>query len=436
MNYKDFLRNKKVSVVGIGPHGEMVADIKFLLRNKAIVSIYDMRSEKRIKNHASLIKGEGLFTENYGKINPDDLLSSDLILLSPEISKKSFFLKKALDAGIQIEFPETLFFKLSPSIILIGVMGIYGKSTVSHMLYSMLKKSFSDNKEQGLFFIDPDSTNGAITHLKKIKKGDVVLARIPEELIYSYYDIHISPHVAVITSKVPFNILEFQTHNNFIVAPDDVVDDIKSHKNISTRGDIKAKILRTRLSLVPEEWLVLKRSEHDRVNSALALQASELFKVSQDISKDIIQRFAGLKGRMEFIKKVAGIDFYNDSASVTPYATLSALKSLFRDKNTILIIGGAYTRYDYESLANELGQYTKLVILLPGSGSIGFRNYLENIEDVSFIQAESLEDAVSKAKENGKKGDNVLFSPAFEAIGIDISRKERGDRFVKAVRAL
>jgi UDP-N-acetylmuramoylalanine--D-glutamate ligase len=432
VNYKDFFRNKRIAVIGLGPHGEMVADIKFLLRNKAQVLLYDMRSDKKLKSFLPELKEVGLEHYTFGKVPSDELLNAELIIISPELSKKSMFLKKATQAEIQIEYPDTLFFKLAPSVTLIGVMGVCGKSTVAHLIYTILKKAFVEHKDQGLFFIDPESTNGALTHLKKIKKGDVVLARIPDALLPHYYEIHISPHVAVITSKIAFDILEFQTYNNFIVAPDGVVDAIKSHKNLLS----KAKILRTRGSSIPADWQIKTKAVYDRENAALAIQTSELFKVPPEVSREVIQTFMGLKGRIELVKKVSGIEFYNDASSTSPQATLSALMSLASGKNIVLIIGGAYTGHDYSPLIKNISEYVSTIILLPGSGTIGFRADIESIPELDFVQVLSLEDAVKEALGHAKKGDKVLFSPGFDAVGVDVSRRERGERFVKAVRGL
>lgn len=431
MNYKDFLKDRKIAVIGLGPHGEMFADIKFLLMNKAQISLYDMRSEKRLKGLLPKLKKAGLSKYSFGKINDEDLLSAELILLSPEISKKSLFLKKASMIPIQIEYAETLFWKLAPPVTFIGVMGIYGKSIVAYLIYSMLRKSFADYEEQGLFFIDPDSANGALNHLKKIKKDDVVLARITAELLPHYCKIHISPHVAVITSIIPFDILKSQTYNNFVVAPDAVIDEIKLREDLPS----KAKMLRTRGSLVPDNWQLSMRTKFFLEDAALAREACTLFKVSTDIVRDILQKFSGLKGRVEFVKKVNGTEFYNDANSVTPQATIAALQSLSSSK-IVLILGGAYTGYIYDDLVKNIAESVSTVILVPGSGSLCIRSSIESLPEINFIQVFSLEEAVKTALESAKKDEKILFSPSFDAIGIDISRKERGERFVRAVRSL
>lgn len=428
MSYREYFkekdRPKNIIVIGLGPHGEMIADIKFLIRLGAYVSLYDLRSEKKLSRFIPILNEAGIANMSFSKVPADDLLDADLIIISPEISKKSLFLKKALDVGIPAEYPNLLFLKLAPPITLIGVLGSCGKSTVSHMIYSILKKSFAEYEDQGLYLLDPDSTNGALANLKKVKSGDVVLARIPEGMLYEHSSLRISPHVAVITSltsdalhgsKGAFDIIRFQTHNNFIVAPDIVVDTIKDLADFTP----KAKMLRT----------------HND-NASLALQTSELFKVTKDLAQSVIMGFSGLKGRQELVKKLGGVEFYNDGASVVPHSTLKALQNLSTERNIILIIGGAYNDHDYSELVTNIPLYAKMVILLPGSGSIGLRDLLSRLHDIPRKQVSDLEEAVVIARENSKKGDRVLFSPACEAIGVDISRKERIERFVRAVRSL
>lgn len=432
MSYKEYFNGKKIAIIGLGPHGEMIPDIKFLCKNKSIVTVFDMRTESRLKTIVPELSSIGIEKCILGKVNAEELLNFDLIIISPEISKKSIFLKKAIQAEIQVEFPDTLFFKLSPPVTLIGVMGQYGKNSVTMMIYEVLKKSFSGYKDQGLFLINSETYSGVLSHLKKVKKDDVVLVRIQENLLNYYHEMHISPHVAVITSYIDFSILNFQTYNNFIVAPDEVVDMIKKEKDINS----KAKILRTRPGMVPASWKIESKISHHKDNIALAIQTCELFKVEQEEIREVIEDMPVQKGSVEFIKKIDFIEYYNDANSISPESTLSALKSLSNNRNTILILGGAYTGFDYSNIVKEINKYSKMVILLPGSGSLGIRSMLESLKDTTFIQSFSLEEAVVKAKENAVKGDKILFSPAFDAVGIDISRKERGEKFIKVVRNL
>ena len=83
-----------------------------------------------------------------------------------------------------------------------------------------------------------------------------------------------------------------------------------------------------------------------------------------------------------------------------------------------------------------MSQYAHTVIVIPGSGTLRERKALLQIDHTDMHSAPSIEEAVRLALDHANKGDRVLFSPAFDAYGIDSSRLERGDRFVRTVRAL
>jgi UDP-N-acetylmuramoylalanine-D-glutamate ligase len=256
-------------------------------------------------------------------------------------------------------------------------------------------------------------------------------------------DMRISPHVAVFTTmppagsydQSPFEILANQTYNNFLIAPDEIVDAIHNFKY-----QLKAKMLRTKASIIPAEWgfgdnSVESRS-HDRENAALALQAARLFKISDEDARKILKDWKPLKGRLEPVKKVKNVEFYNDTASVSPDSTIAGIRSLSDNRNLVLIMGGADAGRDYRELYGVLPQCAHTVVLLPGSGTMKERKVLQTLDHVEMLSAPSVEEAVRLARDHARSGDRVLFSPAFAAAGFDASRKERGERFVRAVRGL
>ena len=443
MTSRDYFRGKRVAIIGLGPHGEMVADARFLIKAEALVSVYDIRSEARVKNHIVFLRSVGLANYVCGSIPPDDLMDMDLIILSHEYSRESSFLKTVKEKGITIEYPETLFFKLSPPVNLVGVMGSCGKATVVSMLAPMLAEICVETNARGsdnqsLFVLDPESADGILAHLKKVKSGDIVLIRITESMMRELRNIRISPHVAIFTTippknaydDSPFEILGSQTYNNFIIASDEVIDATRLYK-----FQTKAKMLRTKPGIIPSDWEFKGRS-HDRDNAALAIQAAQLFKVPEDAIRIILEGWKPLKGRLEFIKKVKNVEFYNDTASISPRSTMAGIVSLSSDRNLILILGGADTSYDYKELYDVLPHYVRAIVLVPGSGTLKERPSLQKIDKVNLRSVSSVEEAVRTALEIATKGDCVLFSPGFAACGLDASRKERGERFVRAVRGL
>lgn len=459
MTYKEFFKGKKVAVVGLGLHMEMVPDIKFLLKigtkaeqNAGIVpsvAVYDMRSEKVLKHTiAELVEG-GLKKYSFEKKDfAEELAAADLIILSPEIPADASFLNLAYSKKIPVEYPQTLLLKLAPPITLIGVMGACGKSTVAEMIYSILKKAFSnvdsvdeDSGRARVYHIDPDAP-GTLAVLRTIKKNDLIVARIPAAMVPAYNHARVSPHVSVFTTFAGWqsrrmagiisSILEFQTYNNFIIGNDTAIDQIREDAGIKP----KAKMLRTHATSIPVEWKVKYRGPYDRENAALAMQVAELFKISPETVRQVLSSWNGLEGRLAPVKKVAGIEFYNDTCAVSPTATLAALRAVSQNKNVTLILGGAATDDSYDELLDNISQYASSVVLLPGSGTIGIRRALSTISNLKTFFAHTTEDAVKIARDHAGKGEAVLFSPGFEACGVDISRQTRGEKFIKAVRAL
>jgi UDP-N-acetylmuramoylalanine--D-glutamate ligase len=439
MSSRDYFKGKRVAVVGLGPHGEMVEDVKFLIKAGALVSIYDLRSEARLKSHLVFLRSIGLANYVCGSIPGEDLLDMNLIILSAEYPRESSFLDTLKGTNIPVEYPETLFFKLAPPVMFVGVMGRVGKSTVMSMLAPMLERTCEKLGGPGFFIIDPESDEGILAHLKKIKSGDIVLARIIEPMMKELSDIRISPHVAVFTTvptknayrQNPFEILSFQTYNNFIVASDVVIDE--THRlNFQAR----AKMFRTRNSIVPADWVFEGRGLHDKENAALALETARLFKTTDDDAREVLESWKPLKNRLEPVKKVRGIEIFNDSASVCEWSTHTALSCLAVNRNAVLIFGGANSGINYSALYKKIEQSVHTLILLPGSGTMRERGALNHLEGVTVVSAPSIEEAARLALDNSRKGDKIIFSPGFEAAGIDRSRLERGERFVRAVRAL
>lgn len=438
MSSRDYFKGKRVALIGLGLHGEMVTDAKYLIKAGALLSIYDLKSEARLKSHLVFLRSIGLANYVCGSIPAEDLLDMDLIILSHEYPRDSSFLKLAKEKRIPIEYPETLFFKLSPPITFIGILGTCGKATVVSMLTPMLEDVFKKNDKESFYSVDPESADGILVHLKKIRSGDVVLMRVIESMTIELAKIGISPHIAVFTSipdensyeKHPFEILERQTYNNYIIGSDHIID-------ATYKFDFhpKAKMLRTKSSIVPESWGFSGKGIHDIENASLTLEAARIFKVDDELASHVLSSWKPLKGRLELVKKVKNVEFYNDSASISPISTLAGLLSLSENRNVVLIIGGSDTSHDYKELFMAIPQYAHTIMLLPGSGTIKERSKIRNLEHVEICNVASMEDAVKLSIDKARKGDKVLFSPAFGAVGYS-SRKERGERFIKAVRAL
>lgn len=415
-SFKNFFKDKKVLVVGLGKNCEAVSDILFLIKAGAIVSMIDMRSEVRIEDAVKKIQAGGMVSCEFGTMSRTHIEGKDIVIKSIDTPYNVPCIEEALYRGIPVETSVTLFLKLAPSIILVGIFGICGKSTTAHLIHKILDPQFSEKDGQRVWFIDQNSSQSPLSVLKKIKKGDIVLTSITEEQYRAYTEAHISPHVAVITNHIDIQLLEFQTYNNFLIANDVTVDAIKNSK-----VNIKAKILRTGISFIPNSWKI-NQPNHIKENMALALRVAELFKVDFDEIQNIFESFKSLKGRLELFKN----NIYNDSASIRPHATVTALKSITQEKDVVLILGGGSVNDDMYELIQAIVAYVSNLILIPGSGTMKIHQI-----DIASTYALSIEEAVLLAKQYAGKNQKILFSPGF--IPPD-SLKERNSQFLKAIK--
>jgi UDP-N-acetylmuramoylalanine-D-glutamate ligase len=417
-SYKNFFKGKKVLVVGLGTNCEAVADIIFLIKAGAIVSMIDMRSEVRIESAIKKIQAAGMISCEFGTMARTHVHNVDIVLKALDISYDVPCIDEALGRNIPVEISSTLFLKMAPPIILVGVFGMCGKSTAAYLIQRILTPQFKEKDGQSVYFIDQQSNQSPLVFLKKIKKGDIVITAVLEQQYEAYIKARISPHVAVVTNPTNVSLLEFQTYNNFLVANDATVDVIKTSK-----VNIKAKILRTGVAYIPATWSIVAMN-HIKETMALALRVAELFRIESDEVQDIFESFRPLKGRLELYKN----NIYNDATSVRPYATMTALKAIGGEKDTVLILGGGAIEDDLYDLFLVIPQCVSLLILIPGSGTMKLHQ-----ANIKSVYANSIEEAVLLAKEYVQKGHKLLFSPGFPPF---TTIKDRNDQFLKSLKDL
>lgn len=466
-------------MVGLGENSKALLDAEFLAKAGAYVTLIDSRQEKdmmplvkhllptptqeeevpedatiaELTTDTILKKSKKDWRENislaFGRYNKKHFEDKDLIIRDINIPLSLPYFKEALQNNIPVEVAESLFIKLAPPITLVGITGTCGKTTVAYITNEILKKGFAKT-DQKFYFIDPYKGVAPLPLLAKIKRDDIILMELGVELLKEFNGAHLSPHIAVITNLYPKRfdaekrekyleeksaIFKYQTYNNFLIGNDDAVDFIKNHFTLP----FKAKIMRTSQNLIPKNWRIPDASLYMKENMALALRISEILKVDEDIAQDVIESFKGVKGRLEYVKKIRNVLYYNDSAASNAVATLAGVKTLSKNKNVVLIFGGTDAQWDYKDMAEFLKlieQYVHTLVLLPGSGTIKLHRYLFNFDTIKHVYSHSVYDAVGQARDNARKEDIVLFSPGFPAQGLFQNETERGEHFVWTLRGI
>ena len=193
----------------------------------------------------------------------------------------------------------------------------------------------------------------------------------------------------------------------------------------------------------PTSWKVKLLGEHNLENIALAVEAVRKIGVKELAIKKTVENFKGLPGRLEFVREVNGVKYYNDTTATTPEAVEVALDSLPPDgragkkhKDKIILIGGgADKNLEYGEYAKVVKKCVKALILFRGLASSKIISALGKTKFPVEI-ADSMKKAMEIARANSKKGDIILLSPAAASFGVFKNEFDRGEQFINAVNKL
>jgi UDP-N-acetylmuramoylalanine--D-glutamate ligase len=184
--------------------------------------------------------------------------------------------------------------------------------------------------------------------------------------------------------------------------------------------------------LLASELKLMGRHNISNVMAALALgQAAGL---PMPVMLDVAREFRGLPHRCEFVRNLDGVDYINDSKGTNVGATVAAIESLAPDHGkVVLIVGGDGKGADFAPLAEPVKACCRAVVLI-GRDASAISDALGQV--VETISADSLGQAVAKAREVACVGDRVLLSPACASFDMFKDYNDRGDQFRALVEAL
>ena len=162
-----------------------------------------------------------------------------------------------------------------------------------------------------------------------------------------------------------------------------------------------------------------------------AILAVKQFGVSDSVIKEVLNNFAGVEHRIEFVAKINGREFYNDSKATNVDSTITALKSF--DNDVVLILGGLDRGHSFEPLLPYLKNVKHIVCY--GETKERIKQFaIKNNIDVTVT--DNLEDAVHAAYNMSLDGDIILLSPACASWDQYKNFEDRGNEFKKVVRNL
>lgn len=452
--------DKNVAVLGLGVEG--LSNLQFLKEKNANVWVLDRRQKEDI-DPSLLTSAEALGAQFiFGKDYLKNLTDYHVIVRSPGVKRLLPELVAAEKSGVIITSQIKLFFDLCPAKI-IGVTGTKGKGTTSTMIYEMLKAAGRDVYLGGNIGTPP------LDFLSKLQSSSWVVLELSS---FQLQDLHKSPHIAVmlmITSEhmdhhasleeyveAKRNILRFQTADDFAIVNRDYP--ASNESDILTEGKVfyvsreretdnacfsfgdKVRIRKNGndLEIIKINEIKLP-GKHNLENVCAAVMAANLAGVGQKHIVDVLKSFTGLEHRLELIRELDGIKYYDDSFSTTPETAVAAIESFEQPK--ILILGGSHKGSNFTELGKTIRE-SKSIKAIIGIGEEWFRIKEEIGIDNKELGIEIIEDKqdmkaiVAAAAKIAKSGDIVLLSPACASYGMFKNYKDRGNQFREQVLSL
>lgn len=436
LSIKSF-RYKKLALLGLGV--ENFALLRYLLAKKANceITICDKRKKREVKNEIDNFKKFKNIKWQLGeKIGNRNLIGFDYLFRSPGGAIDLPDIGVALKSGTILTSPMKLFFNLCPTRNIIGVTGTKGKGTTATLIYEILKEAKKRAWLGGNIGIAP------FAFLNKVKKNDWVVLELSS---FQLEDMAESPSIAVITNfrqehlapADPQNPNYHKTLKKYLEAKLNIIKwqkkgDWAIINNNFQLKKIKSKIIYFTKSNLPSGLI----GEHNKENIAAAVEVAKIIGIKNEIIKKAVKKFKGLEHRLEFVREIKGVKYYNDTFATTPESTITALESF--QEPIILLAGGAEKNSNYNKLAQEIKKLVKFIVLLNGDATPRIKRELLKIKypRQKIELAYNIKDAVYKTRKTALSGDIVLLSPACASFGMFKNYKERGRLFKQEVKKL
>mgnify|MGYP001623022481 CR=1 FL=1 len=453
-------KNKKIAIIGLGVSNLPL--IEYFKNNGSYITVFDERNKEQIDNDVinKLDKSNVLYY--FGKDCLSHLIGYDYIFRSPSCMPNKKEIQEEVNRGAILTSEIEKVLELSPSTI-IGITGSDGKTTTTTLIYEILKNSGYK------CFLGGNIGKPLFTQIKDMRKEDMVVLELSS---FQLMNMKISPKISVITNISPNHLNVHKNYNEYIESKENIFlyqkedgilvinkdNDItkefyklakgkviffSSKENLDNgiifdRNDETIKLCEDgiRKHLVKKKNMKLK-GIHNCENACAAIAAT-LNLAKEDTIRNVIENFPGVEHRIEYIRSVNNVEWYNDSIGTSPTRTMAGLNSF--DKKIVLIAGGYDKHLDYMPLAKPILEKVSKLILMGQTAdkiekAVKEESKIEN-RTIPIYRLSSLQEVVNKAKEIANENEVVLFSPASASFDMFKNFEERGNKFKELVNKL
>lgn len=437
------LENKKIFILGMARSGYEVCKLLCKKNDIFITDINDQDEEKI--NELSNLGVRFIKTEN-----PEELLddSFDILIKNPAVFPNHKCVLKANSLNIPvINEMEVAYHYIDKDVKIIGVTGSNGKTTTVSLIYETLKKA-------GVSVVLGGNIGIPLSKLiTELKDKDILLLEISDHQLIDFKDF--KTDISILTNICPTHldyhgnydnyknvkkkIFNYHTIKNIAILnysnldSVELTEDIKSSK-VYFNNDInyyKDNIIYIDNNEVINTNDILLKGIHNYENILSVLMLLKVLNIDYKYLIDVLKEFKGVEHRIEFVRELNKVKYYNDSKSTNPTSTITALKSF--DKNIHLLLGGMERNQDF----NDIKEYKNKIKRIYAFGEVKNRiiDFCKEF-NIEYIEYNNISEIMKDITNYINEGDIVLLSPGSASWDQYNKFEDRGDEFKKIVNHL
>ncbi len=445
------LSGKKVLVVGLARSG--MAAIRVLKKLGAEVTLSESKKKEDIKEI-------GFLNENNVEIVGQDMAvferDFDFVVKNPGVPYRSPMMQKLQEHNIPVITEIELAYQVAKPQHYIAITGTNGKTTTSTLTYEILRRAFPGKAhlcgnigiplceivmenglmEEGGHYIALEISNFQLVNIDKFRPEVATIINLtPDHIDFmgsldNYYKSKTEVYrnmagndVFLLNADDPV-VKEYTDRYPVKCAKESFSTDSQSADCIAKDGYLEIKGEK----IIPLNAIKIV-GKHNLQNAMIAVSAAKAIGISNDIILEAVSSFKGVEHRIEFVREIDGVKYYNDSKGTNTDATITALKAF--DRGVILLVGGFEKGLPMDEMKKHLGCVKKII----GFGACGAR-LVHDLVGEDGIVVTTLDEAVAEANKIAESGDTVLLSPTTSSFDQYTCFEERGDHFKKIINAL
>lgn len=453
------LENRRAAVIGLGKSN--IPLIRFLHGLGCAVTACDKKTREELGKALDPLAGLPV-TYSLGQDYLQGVAGCDYLFVTPGMPKDLPEIKAAIDAGAKLDSEMGLFFSLCRAPI-IGITGSIGKTTTTTITGEILRAAGRTVHVGG------NIGHPLLSEAEHITPDDIVVLELSS---FQLQMLERSPQISVVLNIIPNHLDQHRSMEEYIEAKKNIfrfqragdytILNLANPVTAAMAAEAPGNILRLggeqaveRGVFVRDGAIIYRNAgteeavctlaeiklpgRHNVEDIMAAVAATKLVGVSSDAIRQVVRTFAGIEHRLEFVRELAGVKYYNDSKATTPQSTMAAIGAF--EAPVVLIAGGYDKHVPFDEMAEAIVASPIKTLILIGVTAGQIRQAVARAAEragrgPAVQQQATFAEAVTAAQAAAAPGDIVLLSPACASYDMFPNFEVRGTEFKRMVNAL